>query len=83
MAILSKKQTEMFQIMEDAGVLRTLQLMEQDESLKTESSYSANGVLYPDHQIPFAKKHMAYLMSHPNVNPDQYLSNLRLIIKIR
>jgi len=68
----------------DGEVREKLREMERDLSLNTRiSSYSANSELYPDNQIPFVEKHIAYLMSHPKVVPEQYLSNLRLMLKVR
>jgi len=69
--------------LEEAEIREALQLMEDDSSFNTGSSYSANGTLYEDHQIPFAEKHMAYLKSHPKLNPEHYLANLRLMMKVR
>lgn len=81
--MLSKKRADIAEAMEEAGVQEELHLMELDSTLKTESSYSANAALYPNHQIPFVDKHMAYLINHPDLDPKKYLSNLRLMIKIR
>ena len=47
------------------------------------SSYSANSKLYPDGQMPFVEKHLAYLLNHPKLDPQQYLANLRLMLKRR
>jgi hypothetical protein len=63
-------------------VLQSLFNMEQDEGLKTDPEYSSNP-LYFDQLIPFAQKHAEYLKSHPKVNPEHYLANLRTMIKIR
>ncbi len=68
---------------EIARVERELRLLVSDPAFSTESSYSANVAAYPDHLIPFVQKHIAYLHAHPKVNPDQYLSNLRMMTKIR
>lgn len=72
------------QRIEDANVREKLQAMEQNPLLNVSPpSFSANVELYPDGQIPFVEKHIAYLLDHPAVNPDQYLSNLRLMLKKR
>lgn len=60
-----------------------LRTMLEDDHYNTVSSYIASTEIYTNHQIPFIEKHMAYLRSHPKVNPDQYLSNLRMMTKIR
>lgn len=78
-----KARSLVIQNIEDAGVEEALQLMEDDSTLMTNASYSANVARYPDHKIPFKDKHINFLIDHPNVDLDQYLSNLRLIITIR
>jgi len=60
-----------------------LQLMTDDNSYNTASSYSANGLLYPDNLMPFVDKHMGYLVDHPLLDPDKYLANVRLATRIR
>lgn len=70
--------------LEDAKVREKLHEMERNPLLNTRtSSYSANTDLYPDGQMPFVEKHIAYLMDHPKVDHDQYLANLRLMLKTR
>lgn len=68
----------------DGQVREKLEAMARDPGLNTRaSSYSANSELYPDGQIPFVEKHLAYLMDHPRVDHNQYLSNLKLMLKVR
>ena len=67
--------------MEELEIRQALRTMELDQALNTESSYSANTALWPDHRITFTEKHMAYLRAHPTLNPRHYLSNLKLMIK--
>lgn len=62
------------------GILREL---EANLGFHTSDGYSSNSEDYPDNVIPFVQKHMRYLNDHPQVNPEQYLSNLRLMIKVR
>jgi hypothetical protein len=70
--------------LEDDNVREKLAEMERNPLLNTRvSSYSANAELYPDGQIPFVDKHIAYLMDHPKVDHRQYLANLRLMLKTR
>lgn len=73
----------MFTMMTAEEVLVALKDMEQDSTLITKDAYSPNAELYPDGRIPFVDIHMAYLKSHKHVDPRNYLSNLRLMIKIR
>lgn len=60
-----------------------LQNMVEDEAYKTESTYSANAVLHPDKTLSFVDKHMEYLRLHPATDLHHYLSNLRLISRLR
>ena len=70
------------QALKDAKVRERLVAMENDPSLhKVKSTYNANNELYPNNQMPFRDKHYDYLLKHPDVDPDQYLSNLRLMLK--
>lgn len=58
-------------------------LMAADATYYTASSYSANKLLYSDNLIPFVDKHMNYLVSHPMLDPDKYLANVKLVTRIR
>ena len=62
---------------------QALKAMTEDDSFHTDASYSANEALYPDHLIPFIDKHMNYLRDHPELDSYQYISNLKLMTKIR
>jgi hypothetical protein len=68
---------------EAAETEQRLRDMVIDTSFNTESSYSANETLYPDNVIPFVDKHMAFLRTRSGIDPQQYLSNLRLMTRIR
>lgn len=70
-------------VMSEEEILDALRLMEADPKCKTEAAYRANSDLWPDNRIPFSNNHLAYLKSHPNLNPKHYLANLRLMIKLR
>jgi len=78
-----KKRINFFDSEEGNEVRRELRQMAADSGYTTESSYNANDVLYPGHDMSFVQKHMHYLNTHQNVNPQQYLSNLRLMTKVR
>jgi len=60
-----------------------LQRLEADETMFTPATYTANGVLHPDHLQSFTEKHLLYLKQFPKMNAEQYLANLRLKIRIR
>lgn len=68
---------------EEAEILATLKKMEADIVYNTESKYHNNSEKYPDNEISFSETHMAYLKRYPAINPDQYISNLKLSTKLR
>ena len=78
-----KKKTDFFQTEAGLEVVEVLRKMAEDEKYNTESGYSANSETYPDNLIPFVDKHVEYLRNHPSMDPQQYLSNLRLMTLIR
>ena len=64
-------------------VIEALQKMEADPSYVTESAYRANADLWPGNRISFVDAHLLYLKSHPAMKPEHYLSNLRLMIRVK
>ena len=77
------KKNSFFNAEERAKIEETLRLMATDLAYNTKSSYSANSDLHPDNLVNFVDKHMSYLTSHPSVDPNHYVSNLRLMTRIR
>ncbi len=77
------KKPNFLESIEAVEIKKRLQLMQSDHTFNTHSTYSADETKYPDHQMSFVDKHMTYLATHPGVNPEQYLANLRLISRIR
>ncbi|MEI7682795.1 MAG: hypothetical protein WCJ24_00655 [Candidatus Saccharibacteria bacterium] len=78
----TKRKVNFFESEEGAAVKQALTDIAADKAYNTKSSYSI-AVQYADHLIPFVDKHMNYLNGHPSIDPEQYVSNLRLITKIR
>lgn len=78
-----KKRPDFYETEEGQQAKELLKAMVKDTSYSTESSYSADAEHYPDGQIPFVAKHMAYLKNHPATDPGQYLSNLKLMTRKR
>lgn len=78
-----KKRANFIGSEEGLAIEHSLQQMDADVLYNTESSFSANNEQYPDNLIPFVDKHMNYLRTHPAVNPQHYLSNLRLMTRLR
>ncbi len=80
----STKRTIAFYASEEAAKIKKVLLdMLKDSRYNTQPSYTANSEEYPDNKIPFVDKHMSYLNSHPSVDHDHYLANLKLITKVR
>ncbi len=77
------KRVDFYESEEGLGVQATLLQMTQSATYNTKSSYSANTAQYPNHLVPFVEKHMKFIATHPSVNPEHYLANLRLITRIR
>jgi hypothetical protein len=80
---ISKRQADFVHTEEGLQVKQELKAMLENSKYNTESSYSTNGELYHDNLRPFIDKHMDYLASHPSVDLNHYLSNLRLITRVR
>jgi len=78
-----KTRSQFFTTEEGVHIEQELLEMVKDGRYNTDSSYSPNLTLYPDNLIPFVEKHKAYLMSHPALNAEMYLANLRLMTKHR
>ena len=77
------KKPTLFETPEGADILDQLALMAADSNYVTASSYAANSTQYPDNVRSFVEKHRDYLSAHPNTDPQQYISNLRLMTRIR
>jgi len=75
--------TGFFDTQEAKDIRQRFQGMADSSSYNTESSYSANGILHPDNLISFVDRHMNYLNSHPMLDAEMYLKNVRLMTLIR
>lgn len=60
-----------------------LENMTTENMYNTASSYSPNSTEYPNNLMPFVDKHMNYLNTHPNLDAQMYVSNLRLMTRSR
>ena len=69
--------------MQEPEILSELREMSNDDSYRTEPGYSIDAEAYPDHIVPFEEFHINYLRKHAQIDPVHYLSNLRLMLKIR
>lgn len=79
----TKNKINLFESEEGLQIQQDLLSMVSDTAYSTNASYSANSASYPDSLIPFVDKHMNYLKTHPSVDPQHYLANLRLMTRIR
>ena len=68
--------------MDFESVHEILDGMENDTSLDTKPRPIKGLVADPD-SLTFREIHLLYLQTHPKVNPQHYLSNLKAMIKIR
>jgi len=78
-----KKRSGFFDSEEGKAIRSKLQYMTTDKSFNTLSSYTSDSLLYPDSQMPFVDKHMNYLNSHPELDSQMYIANVRLKTRIR
>lgn len=64
---------------EAAAVIRKdLKRMMASPDFNTRSTYSPTSV----EDLLFVDKHMKYLSQHPNLNPNHYISNLKLMTRV-
>lgn len=83
MAAITASQRKFLDSPEGQLLKQALSSMERDATYNTNSSYIANGIKYPGNNISFADKHMQYLLEHPKLEPHHYLSNLKLMTRIK
>lgn len=82
MAVI-KKRADFYNSDEGVRAATELHTMVSDSVYMTTPTYSANSTLYPDNSVTFVEKHMKFLSEHQDVNISQYMSNLRLMTRIR
>lgn len=73
------RKQDFFETLEGEEIKSILVLIDDSEDYNSPPSYSPNTEMYEDNLIPFVEKHMAYIRSHPSVNAQQYVSNLKII----
>jgi len=78
-----KRKSDFFETQEGVEITQQLVAMSTSKLYNTESSYSTNSKQYPDNQIPFVNRHVEYLRTHPTIDPQQYISNLQLMTRVR
>ena len=80
---VTKRKSDFFTSEEAATARQLLVQMVEDIRYNTAPSYAADSARYPNNLLPFIDKHMNYLYDHPMINPGQYVSNLRLITRLK
>lgn len=68
---------------DEEDIITRLKVLEDDPTMRSESIYSPAATQWPNNQLPFIERHLAYLRAHKTVNPEHYISNLALMIKKR
>ncbi len=76
----TQRAVEFLKSPEGVAVYEQLLEMVEDKGYNTASTYSPSS---ENGNLLFIDKHMSYLCSHASVVPAQYLSNLRLVTKVR
>lgn len=77
------KRIDFFSTEEGVNFLVTLEQMTADRAYNTPTTYTSNEKLYPNNQMSFVDRHMNYINTHPKIDADKYLSNLRLMTNLR
>lgn len=77
------KRSGFFESEEAVRIKQELHQMVASGLYNTAPSFTTDGFQYPDKRMPFTDKHMNYLNSHPNLDSNMYLANLRLMTRIR
>lgn len=70
-----------FSIVSEDEVLVLLLEMENDDRYNTAPRYVVDTEKYPDNMITFSQRHLEHLRKFPDINPHQYISNLKLMTK--
>ncbi len=63
--------------------LLELRKLEKDPTMNTVGAYSPTALEFKDQIRPFSEVHLEYLRKNKNVNPDHYISNLKIMLKKR
>ena len=78
-----KTRSKFFGSLEASGIQDQLQEMVDSHAYNTPSYFSADKINYPEGKMPFLDKHMNYLNSHPSLDANMYLANLRLMCRLK
>lgn len=67
---------------QEAEVIQALKKLEKDPLFNTQSQYSGNADKHPNNRVTFTEKHMDHLKKFPNIDPSQYILNLKLMTRV-
>ena len=68
-----------FETVEGQDILEQLEAMSQSETYITKESY----IPYSESLISFVNKHQEFIRKHPNTNAQHYVSNLKIMCRLR
>lgn len=68
-------------LMTNEEIVAALHHMEINPYLVTKAVYRGDAEQWPGNKMSFVEYHMEYLRIHPNLDPTQYLANLRLMLR--
>lgn len=81
--VFTKRMSDFMNSEQGKAAKQALISMENDDRYNTQPVYSPNTELYPDNLKSFVQTHMDFLAANPKVDPVMYLSNLRLMTRIK
>jgi hypothetical protein len=76
---ITSKQKEFLDSEVAAEARKELKRMEADPLFNTQSRFTP----VQNQALSFVDRHMKYLSEHPKLNPDQYLTNIRLMTRLK
>jgi len=62
-------------------VIEKLELLEASPAHMTEPFYRGSSPRWTNNYISFVEHHLDYLKAHPDLDPNQYISNLNLKLR--
>lgn len=65
----------------EAEIIAALKSLEADAAYLTKPNYRGTSERWTDNYTSFVDYHLNYLRNHPSLNPEQYVSNLRLSLR--
>ncbi len=65
----------------EQDIVDALGSMQKDPAFLTKSFYRGTSERWTDNHISFVDYHIHYLKLHPALDPEQYISNLRLKLR--